>query len=167
MTIEELNALESEELCKQLFACCSSVTWVEHMTALVPYSSPDHLLNMAERCWHKCNENDWMDAFSGHPRLGDIESLKDKFKSTADMAEEEQSGTAGATPEVLEDLAEANIAYEKKFGFTYILYATKKTAKVMLSILRIRLNNDLDTEKIMAMVEQNKITKLRLEKLLS
>ncbi|MBL4754665.1 MAG: 2-oxo-4-hydroxy-4-carboxy-5-ureidoimidazoline decarboxylase [Flavobacteriales bacterium] len=166
MTLEEFNALPPEELRKQLYSCCSSVNWAEKMATLIPYTSPDHLLNMAERCWHKCKEGDWLDAFNGHPRLGDIESLKKKFRSTADIAKNEQSGAAGASPEVLEELALGNKAYEKKFGFIYILFATGKTAKVMLSILRIRLNNDLQTEKIMAMVEQNKITKLRLEKLL-
>ena len=166
MTLEEFNALPPAELRKHLFSCCTSVTWAEKMTTLSPFTSSDHLLNMAERCWHQCKESDWLDAFNGHPRLGDIDSLKEKFRSTANMAQHEQSGTAGATPAVLEELALGNKAYEKKFGFIYILFATGKTAKVMLSILRIRLNNDLATEKIMAMVEQNKITKLRLEKLL-
>jgi len=167
MTLEEFNTLPPEELRKQLFNCCASVTWVEHMATLAPFTGLDHLLNMAERCWHKCSEGDWLDAFSSHPRLGDIKSLREKFQNTAEMAEEEQAGAVGASPEVLEELALGNEAYEKKFGFIYILNATGKTAKVMLSILRIRLNNDLDTEKIMAMVEQNKITKIRLGKLVA
>jgi 2-oxo-4-hydroxy-4-carboxy-5-ureidoimidazoline decarboxylase len=167
MTIDELNALPPDELREVLYTCCASVTWVEHLATLVPFNSPDHLINMGERCWHKCREGDWMDALSGHPRLGDLDSLAEKFKNTSDMATEEQSGTQEASEQVLEELALANEEYEKEFGFRFILFATNKTAETMLSALKDRLKNDLETEKIMAMVEQNKITRLRLEKLLS
>lgn len=167
MTIDELNALPADELREVLYTCCASVTWVEHLATLMPFHSQDHLINMAERCWHKCREGDWMDSLRGHPRLGDLESLEEKFQNTSDVAAEEQSGTQGATNEVLEELALANKEYEKEFGFRFILFATNKTAETMLSALQDRLKNDLETEKIMAMVEQNKITRLRLEKLLS
>jgi len=167
MTIDEFNALPPDELREALFACCASVTWVEHLATLGPFHSQDHLINMAERCWHKCREGDWMDALSGHPRLGNLESLEEKFQNTSDAAAEEQSGTQGASREVLEELAVANEEYEKEFGFRFILFATNKTADTMLSALQVRLKNDLETEKIMAMVEQNKIARLRLEKLLS
>ena len=167
MTLDELNNLSDKELREELYKCCGSTVWVEYMAMMSPFTGVDHLMNMAERCWHKCSSNEWLEAFRQHPRLGDIESLKEKFQSTADMALEEQSAAGGATEEVLEELALGNEAYEKKFGFIYILNATGKSAKVMLSILRIRLNNDVETEKIMAMVEQNKITHIRLEKLLS
>ena len=167
MTIAEFNALPPDEMRNKLYTCCSSVTWVEHLATLSPFNSMDHLFNMAERCWHRCREGDWMDAFRGHPRLGDMESLEEKFQNTADIAAEEQSGTTGASPEVLKDLAIANEEYEKEFGFIFILFATNKTADTMLSAIQIRLNNDLETEKIMAMVEQNKITRSRLEKILS
>ena len=137
------------------------------MTEKQPFKSENELFNIAERNWYECSEEDWLEAFSHHPKLGDLGSLKQKFANTSEWAGEEQAGAKSATPEIIEELAMANIAYEKKFGFIYILCATGKTAKVMLSILRIRLNNDRETELKMAMVEQNKITKLRLEKLLS
>lgn len=167
MTLDELNALDPKDLREKLYKCCGSTVWAEYMAMMSPFVSKDHLMNMAERCWHKCSSDEWLEAFRQHPRLGDIESLKEKFQSTAELALEEQAGAASASDEILKELAEANAAYEKKFGFIYILNATGKTAKVMLSILRIRLNNDEETEKIMAMVEQNKITHNRLEKLLS
>ena len=57
--------------------------------------------------------------------------------------------------------------YENKFGFIYLLCATGKSASYMLDSLRQRLVNDIKKELNIAMEEQNKITKLRLEKLLS
>ena len=167
MTFSDLNTLPLEALKEELTKCCGSSSWVNKMSALHPFTSEDQLFNMAERLWHECNEEDWKEAFTHHPKLGDIESLKEKYANTKDWAKDEQAAAKESSPEVLEELAYNNKVYEEKFGFIYILYATGKTAKVILSILRIRLNNDLATELIMSMVEQNKITKLRLEKMLS
>ncbi len=167
MTLSELNKLSADQLKGELIKCCGSTSWVGKMTALHPFVSEDQLFNMAERIWHECGKEDWKEAFSHHPKLGDLESLKEKYANTKDWATDEQAAAKESSPEVLEELAYNNKVYEEKFGFIYILFATGKTAKVILSILRIRLNNDLETELIMSMVEQNKITKLRLEKLLS
>ncbi|HEX9429371.1 MAG TPA: 2-oxo-4-hydroxy-4-carboxy-5-ureidoimidazoline decarboxylase, partial [Candidatus Bathyarchaeia archaeon] len=59
-----------------------------------------------------------------------------------------------------------NREYEKRFGYIYIVCATGKTAEEMLAIARDRLRNDAETELKVAVEEQRKITRLRLEKLL-
>jgi 2-oxo-4-hydroxy-4-carboxy-5-ureidoimidazoline decarboxylase len=56
--------------------------------------------------------------------------------------------------------------YEKKFGYIFIVCATGKTAEEMLALLNERLKNDPEAELLIAAKEQNKITRLRLEKLL-
>ena len=178
MNLSEFNELSKDNIKAALIKCCGSTAWVKRMTEKQPFKSENELFNIAERNWYECSEEDWLEAFSHHPKLGDLGSIEKprqesgsasggKFANTSEWAGEEQAGAKSATPEIIEELTMANIAYEKKFGFIYILCATGKTAKVMLSIMRIRLNNDRETELKMAMVEQNKITKLRLEKLLS
>ncbi len=52
-----------------------------------------------------------------------------------------------------------------KFGSIFIVCATGKSAEELLSNLKARLNNAKDEEIQNAASEQNKITKLRLEKL--
>jgi 2-oxo-4-hydroxy-4-carboxy-5-ureidoimidazoline decarboxylase len=56
--------------------------------------------------------------------------------------------------------------YEDKFGFIFIVCATGKSADQMLTLIKMRLNNNIETEMQNAAKEQNKITQLRLEKLL-
>jgi 2-oxo-4-hydroxy-4-carboxy-5-ureidoimidazoline decarboxylase len=56
--------------------------------------------------------------------------------------------------------------YEAKFGYTFIVCATGKSATELLDILNSRLQNIPENEILMAADEQNKITKLRIEKLL-
>jgi 2-oxo-4-hydroxy-4-carboxy--5-ureidoimidazoline (OHCU) decarboxylase len=65
---------------------------------------------------------------------------------------------------VLADLAVANAQYEQRFGFTYIVCATGKSAEEMLSILQRRLANDRDTELREAAEQQRQIMQIRLGK---
>ena len=64
-------------------------------------------------------------------------------------------------------MEEGNREYLTKFGYIFIVCATGKSADEMLSILRSRLVNPAEEEIRVAAAEQNKITCLRLEKLLT
>ena len=67
------------------------------------------------------------------------------------------------------NLSVSSRAYEtkvNKFGFIFIVCATGKTAEEMLQLLQTRLPNSKEEELMIAMEEQNKITQLRLQKLL-
>jgi 2-oxo-4-hydroxy-4-carboxy-5-ureidoimidazoline decarboxylase len=68
---------------------------------------------------------------------------------------------------VIEKLAEGNTAYEEKFGYIFIVNATGKSAAEMLAMLEARMKNDPKDEILVAAGEQNKITTLRLKKLLA
>ena len=72
-----------------------------------------------------------------------------------------------AAEEVLEALASGNTAYENKFGYIFIVCATGKSAAEMLAVLQQRLPHDPALEIKIAAEEQNKITRIRLEKLLA
>ena len=136
---------------------------------MLPFFPADDLVELledAEEQWFKCSESDWKEAFSHHPKIGDTASLKKKFSSTAQWASGEQSGVNAASQQTIEALAEGNRKYEDKFGYIFIVCATGKTAEEMLEILTSRLSNDPKDEIEIAADEQNKITKLRLEKLL-
>ena len=58
-----------------------------------------------------------------------------------------------------------DVSYEK-FGYIFIVCATGKSAQEMLDILKSRIDNEPNQELKIAGDEQNKITKIRLEKLL-
>jgi 2-oxo-4-hydroxy-4-carboxy-5-ureidoimidazoline decarboxylase len=136
------------------------------MMAYFPADSMEELLEKAEEIWAECSEDDWKEAFSHHPKIGDVESLTKKFATTAQWASGEQGGVSAASKETIEALAGDNRLYEEKFGYIFIVCATGKSAKEMLNILQSRLMNKPEEEIKMAAAEQNKITKLRLQKLL-
>ena len=75
--------------------------------------------------------------------------------------------TAKQFDAMMQALADGNREYEQKFGYILIVCATGKTSDEMLAILRDRLTNDAREELRTAAEEQRKITRLRLQKLLS
>ena len=130
------------------------------------YRSWDELEAAADRIWYNLKEQDWLEAFRGHPKIGDMDMLRRKF-STDEWCSNEQKGAKHAKESVLKELQKDNEEYENHNGFIFIVCATGKSADEMLAILRQRLANDRITELNNACREQAKITKLRLEKLCS
>ncbi len=135
------------------------------MVAGGEFASDQELMARAERDWDSLVEADYLEAFLAHPRIGDVDSLRQKYANTKAIASGEQSGVDAADEATLTRLAAANDEYFDKFGFIFIVCATGKTAKQMLEILESRLPNQRDVEVANAAAEQMKITKLRLEKL--
>jgi len=167
MTIENFNGLAKEECAAMLKSCCGSSTWVDQLVKLMPFSDCAHLIKSTEEVWYEiCKESDWLEAFTHHPKIGDLQSLREKFASTAHLAGSEQAAVSSASEQVLTSLARLNAEYESKFGFIFIVCATGKPADEMLRLLEDRLQNDMLSELRIAMGEQHKITLLRLRKLI-
>ena len=45
-------------------------------------------------------KTDWLEAFTHHPKIGDVKSLEEKFASTKHLAGAEQAGVNKADPKV-------------------------------------------------------------------
>lgn len=167
MTVDELNALPADQASAEFERCCGAKKWVAGMVAARPFADAAVVHAVADDVWALCGPEDYLEAFTHHPRIGDVEGLRKKFASTATWASGEQAGTAVAAEETLEALAQGNRDYEAKFGHIFIVCATGKTADEMLEILRARMPNEPRQELNVAAGEQHKITHLRLEKLLA
>jgi 2-oxo-4-hydroxy-4-carboxy-5-ureidoimidazoline decarboxylase len=166
MTLHALNTLSKQQQKEELLKCCGSSAWADRMLVFFPADDMVELLEDAEEQWYKCNETDWKEAFAHHPKIGDLDSLKKKFASSTQWEAEEQKAVNTASQQTLEALASENKKYEDKFGYIFIVCATGKTAEEILALLQVRLNNSPEVEIETAADEQNKITKLRIEKLL-
>jgi 2-oxo-4-hydroxy-4-carboxy-5-ureidoimidazoline decarboxylase len=166
MTIKEFNQLGTEEAKSEIFKCCGCTNWSIKLVENRPFASKEDLKVTSDTIWNAGSESDWKEAFTHHPKIGDVSSLQKKF-ATKEWASKEQSGVGVASPEVLNELATGNSEYEKKFGYIFIVCATGKSADEMLQLLKKRLPNSPDTELKIAAGEQNKITHLRIDKLFS
>lgn len=167
ITLNILNSLSEKQAHTHLKKCCVSKTWVSKMVDNRPFSSEEDVLKKAASIWYnECTIEDFKDAFTGHPKIGNIESLKEKFANTKDWANNEQAKVAEANRSTIEALAKANTAYQDKFGYIFIVSASGKSAGDMLAIINERLHHKIEDEIYVAMNEQHKITVIRLDKLI-
>lgn len=167
LTLNELNTLDNAIAYTWFEQCCAAPLWIQQMVAARPYYTLVELRAAAELAWSKCSENDFLEAFKAHPMIGDVDSLREKFANTKTIAAGEQSGTAAASEQVLQQLKSANHAYLDKHGFIFIICATGLSAEQMLTELEKRLPNTTEQEIQNAGAEQIKITLLRLNKALA
>jgi allantoinase len=161
-----INSMDCASPREAFLKCCGCEEWAETMVSRRPFANKSALMATADEIWWSSNLRiAWPEAFAAHPRIGDLQSLREKLASTADLCRGEQAGAIHADEGTLRELAEGNAAYEAKFGYIFIVCATGKSAAEMLAILRQRFGNDAETELMVAATEQAKITRLRLEKL--
>lgn len=164
MTLTELNALNPEQAQDWFMQTCAAQSWCHAMTNARPFASTENIISVAETVWQSCSKPDFLQAFEAHPMIGDVNSLREKFKNTQAMASHEQSGAQAASEDTLQQLHELNHSYLEKHGFIFIIFATGKSADEMLASLKERIVNDTDTEIQNAAAEQIKITQLRINK---
>jgi 2-oxo-4-hydroxy-4-carboxy-5-ureidoimidazoline decarboxylase len=163
MNINAINNLTADDLRVRLQSCCHCSAWAERVAVSAPFSTAGNLLECCATEWLRATEEEILEAFSGHPQIGDMNALRNKYASTASV---EQGQVTNADETVLLALHERNQVYLKKFGFIFIICATGKSASQMLALLEARINNSPDEELANAAKEQGEIMNLRLSKLL-
>ena len=159
-----LNALPAPMAEAALMACCGSTRWARRMVGRRPFEGADDLLAASDAIWWELAPEDWREAFSKHPPIG--EKPEQKSERERAWSAQEQSAARLDSSFTQAALAEANRAYHERFGYIFIVCATGKTAEEMLAILEQRLQNDPGAELPVAAEEQRKITELRLKKFL-
>ncbi|KZX78058.1 OHCU decarboxylase [Oleiphilus sp. HI0009] len=165
-TIDALNALNAEDATFAFTNCCTSSRWVAGMVEARPFASIEACHQAAKDVWANMGEADFLEAFEGHPKIGDVTSLREKYAHTKKLASGEQSSVNEADDATIEALAQGNTDYEEKFGFIFIVCATGKSAAEMNELLQQRLPNDRETELQNAAGQQALITAIRIDKLL-
>jgi 2-oxo-4-hydroxy-4-carboxy--5-ureidoimidazoline (OHCU) decarboxylase len=82
-------------------------------------------LEVAEEVALALPEADQVAALATHPRIG-----------------EPSDEQRGAEPDVLEELARLNEAYEKRFGFEFVVFVNGRTRAELVPVLRERLERE-------------------------
>lgn len=165
-TVAELDVMPADRASQLLSDCCGSARWVTGMVTRRPFGSVERVLSTADDVWNSLGPDDWREAFSHHPRIGEQRSPARQSERGAAWAAGEQSGVGIAADDTLKSLATVNREYERRFGYIYIVCASGLSADEMLAGAERRLRNEAGTELAVAAEEQRKITRLRLEKLL-
>jgi allantoicase len=158
-SIRRLNALAPEDAQAELRACCASTAWAKQLVEARPFRDLAHVKAEGARAAEGLSEAEWLAAFAAHPRIGE------KKPDARGWSSQEQARVGEASRATLDALADANRAYEDKFGFVYLVCATGRSADDLLAVARERLAGDRAGELRRAADEHRKITDLRLHKL--
>lgn len=156
LSLRALNAMHDHEAHAVFLACCGSEAWASAMVARLPYASEAALNEAADAAWADVTDDDRLQAFRAHPRIGGAAN------SAWSKGEQASAHTADETQAA--DLARLNDQYFDKHGFIFIICATGKTAHQVRDALITRLDNSTADEIANAAEEQRRITRLRLNK---
>jgi 2-oxo-4-hydroxy-4-carboxy--5-ureidoimidazoline (OHCU) decarboxylase len=97
----------------------------------------DDPLEKADEVLSRLDERDKLEALASHPAIGQRTNLS--VRSAAEQGADDD-------PCVLVDLAALNAAYEKKFGFRFVVFVNGRPKSEILGVLRKRLGRSRDEE---------------------
>ncbi|HEY8203672.1 MAG TPA: 2-oxo-4-hydroxy-4-carboxy-5-ureidoimidazoline decarboxylase [Pyrinomonadaceae bacterium] len=166
MTLYELNRLPPKQAEAEFLKCCGSTRWAKRMTEARPFEGLKSLLSKADEIWWSLGEDNWLEAFRAHPKIGEKKAATAQSEQAQNWSAQEQSNAQLAAANTKVALAQGNREYEERFGFIFIICASGKSADEILASLKQRLANDPETEIRLAAEEQRKIAQLRLSRML-
>lgn len=164
--LRQLNAMDLPDLRASLADLCAAPAWIDRVAAARPFASADAVFSAADAAGASVSPDGWQEAFRHHPRIGERTAERRQSPAAAGLSSREQGGVQDASGPDRDALAAGNQAYEDRFGHVFIVCAAGRSVPEMLAMLRERMNNDPATELGVAAREQQKITRLRLERLL-
>src|ERR687884_405329 len=97
--LKRLNSMSQEEAESELLKACGSTLWARRMTEERPFHDLQELLEKADAEWWALDEEDWLEAFSRHPKIGEKRSEREQAEEASRWSAEEQSGIRSADEE--------------------------------------------------------------------
>jgi 2-oxo-4-hydroxy-4-carboxy-5-ureidoimidazoline decarboxylase len=161
------NTLPQQEAAAEILSCCGSRAWANKLAAMRPFADEASLFPASVDCWQSLPEEDWLEAFRSHPRIGEQHAQAKTTAASAAWSRSEQSQMSDADGAIRERMQQGHREYEQRFGRIFIVCATGKQPAEMLQILEQRLGNDPARELLESAAQQQQITQLRLRKWLT
>jgi 2-oxo-4-hydroxy-4-carboxy-5-ureidoimidazoline decarboxylase len=163
-TLAEFNGLAAEAAERELAACNAAPRFVREVAAGRPYPTETALAETAATVAGGLSWDEVAVALVAHPRIGEQPA---GGSVEAASSRREQSAVTGADDEVKQALAEANRAYERRFGHVFLIRAAGRGPDEILAELTRRLGNDPAAERAETTAELAQITRLRVERLVA
>jgi 2-oxo-4-hydroxy-4-carboxy-5-ureidoimidazoline decarboxylase len=165
--LTRFNELPADAAVQQLAAVCASPSWAAAMAAGRPYATVADAQAHSDAAVTALSAAGLATALAGHPRIGERPAADQPGQErSAGWSRREQAEVHAADAATMGALAEANAAYEQRFGHIYLVCAAGRTGAELLALLQERLGNDDETEWRVVRAELGKINQIRLGELL-
>jgi len=134
---------------------------VERLHAESPFASDGAMLARARQILAELGEADQIAVINAHPRIGE---RAERVRAQSAHAFREQGYERDDTPPaVFRELARLNEAYERKFGFRFVVFVNRRPKRALVPVLEERLGHSRDAEKATALGEILAIAEDRLK----
>jgi 2-oxo-4-hydroxy-4-carboxy--5-ureidoimidazoline (OHCU) decarboxylase len=145
--VAELNALREPDFgvaLRPLFEAADPLA--RALYAQRPFASYDDLLGRAERIAQRLPPAEQIQVLNAHPRIGERPEAVSALSYREQGYDSEARLPSGELRRVYADLAELNEAYERQFGFRFVVFVNKRPKSAILDVLRQRLDNAREVE---------------------
>ena len=166
MHLAEFNQASETDVKTFLKHCVQIESWVNELSAQRPYVSIEALLSLAKQQTSTWQWSEIKHALDNHPRIGEKKAQVDLSAQEQGFSDREQASIS-SDEETQEALLAGNIAYEKKYGYIFLIKASGLKSEDVLQALHYRLMNDPDTEQRIVHQQLSEIALLRLTQELS
>ncbi|MDQ6670186.1 MAG: 2-oxo-4-hydroxy-4-carboxy-5-ureidoimidazoline decarboxylase [Chloroflexota bacterium] len=148
--VAELNQLAASafaQALQPLFEAAGPLAGALH--AERPFASYAELLDCAESVAGGLTPAEQIEVVNAHPRIGES---AETVRRTSDLSYREQGYDREASvprdelQSVYEELASLNRAYERRFGFRFVIFVSGRPKSEILDVLRERIHNSRDAE---------------------
>ena len=123
---------------------------------IAPGDTPERIVERARVIIAQLDERERIATLDAHPRIGD------DVRALSELSLHEQ-GTDRDEP-TLRELEELNEAYERKFGFRFVVFVNGRRKSAIVPVLRERLGRTREQELATAIEEFLAISRDRLER---
>ncbi|MFT3875949.1 MAG: 2-oxo-4-hydroxy-4-carboxy-5-ureidoimidazoline decarboxylase [Propioniciclava sp.] len=163
MDLDEFNLAPPADARAVAMVWAAIPAWADALVAGRPYPTVDAAAAAAEQGAASWTVDDLDAALAHHPRIGQRPT---GGGAEAAASRREQSAMGAASDELSAAMAEANAAYENRFGRVFLIRAAGRTPEEMLAEARRRLGNDPTAEAAEALGQLAQIAVLRLRQAL-
>jgi len=162
ITLGALNGMTAPEFVSALSGVFEHSDWVaERAAALRPFESVPQLLEALQRVVARATETEQLALIGAHPALR-ARSVQSPALTAASLSEQRRAGLAGCTLAETARLAELNSAYQRRFGFPFILAVRGHDPASIIARCESRLRRERAEEFASALDEIGRIAGFRL-----
>jgi len=160
-SLAEFNNAGRDEATELLGACLDIPEWVAQVEAGRPFDGLDALHKAGAAASSSIGWEQVAGALDRHPRIGEKKAAVAGTGTESAWSSTEQGGVQDSHSDAL---ADGNHAYERRFGYIYLVCAAGLSGDQILANLTGRLGNDEATEREIVIGELKQIAALRLAK---
>jgi 2-oxo-4-hydroxy-4-carboxy-5-ureidoimidazoline decarboxylase len=133
---------------------------IEWLRAEAPFASDAAMLARARQILAELGEAEQIAVINAHPRIG--ERAERVRAQSAHSFREQGYDRDDTPPAVFRELERLNEAYERKFGFRFVVFVNRRPKEALVPLLEARLGRSRDAEKATALREILAIAEDRL-----